>query len=221
MYALEAVELYRFYHAGTDEIFALRGVSLQLRPGELLAVTGPSGSGKSTLLACLAGLDEPDGGHVELMGQQMTRRPEAERAALRARHIGFLRQSGNLFDHLTVGGNIRLQLKLAGHRSEDSRLDAVLYLLGLCPLLGSLPGQLSGGEATRAGLAVALAADPAVLLADEPTAEVDTATAEWILALLKRRRKKGAAAIVVTHSQAVAERCDRVLRLRDGRIVGD
>ena len=221
MYALEAAELYRFYHAGTDEIFALRGVSLQLRPGELLAVTGPSGSGKSTLLACLAGLDEPDGGHVELMGQQMTRRPEAERASLRARHIGFLRQIGNLFDHLTVGSNIRLQLKLAGHRLEDSRLDAMLYLLGLYPLLGSLPGQLSGGEATRAGLAVALAADPAVLLADEPTAEVDTATAEWILALLKRRRKKGAAAIVVTHSREVAERCDRVLRLRDGRIVDD
>jgi putative ABC transport system ATP-binding protein len=221
MYALEAVELYRFYHAGTDEIFALRGVSLQLRPGELLAVTGPSGSGKSTLLACLAGLDEPDGGHVELMGQQMNRRPEAERAALRARHIGFLRQSSNLFDHLTIGGNIRLQLKLAGYRLEDSRLDAVLYLLGLYPLLGSFPGQLSGGEATRAGLAVALAADPVVLLADEPTAEVDTATAEWILALLKRRRKKGAAAIVVTHSRAVAERCDRVLRLRDGRIVGE
>ena len=104
---------------------------------------------------------------------------------------------------------------------EDGRLDAMLYLLGLYPMLGSRPGQLSGGEATRAGLAVALAADPAVLLADEPTAEVDTATAEWMLALLKRRRKKGAAAIVVTHSREVAERCDRVLRLRDGRIVGD
>ena len=221
MNALEAVELYRFFHAGADEIFALRGVSLQLQPGELLAVTGPSGSGKSSLLACLAGLDEPDGGYVELMGQRMTRRPETERAALRARHIGFLRQSGNLFNHLTVGGNIRLQLKLAGYRLEDSRLDAMLYLLGLYPLLGSLPGQLSGGEATRAGLAVALAPDPAVLLADEPTAEVDSATAEWILALLKQRRKKGGAAIVVTHSRAVAKRCDRVLRLQDGRIVGD
>src|SRR5215469_3622796 len=99
MNALEAVELYRFFHTGADEIFALRGVSQQLRPGELLAVTGPSGSGKSTLLACLAGLDEPDGGYVELMGQRMTRRPEAERAALRARQIGCLRQSGNLFNH--------------------------------------------------------------------------------------------------------------------------
>ena len=217
MNTLEAVELYRFYHAGNDETFALRGVSLQLRAGELLAVMGPSGSGKSTLLACLAGLDEPDGGHVELMGRRVTRRPEAERAALRARHIGILRQSRNLFEHLTVEGNILLQLKLA-RRSQDARLDAMLDLLGLSPLLASRLGQLSGGETARAGLAVALAADPIVLLADEPTAEVDAATAGGILALLAQRRAEGRATIVVTHSATVAERCDRVLRLRDGRI---
>jgi len=217
MNTLEAVELYRFYHAGNDETFALRGVSLQLRAGELLAVMGPSGSGKSTLLACLAGLDEPDGGHVELMGRRVTRRPEAERAALRARHIGILRQSRNLFEHLTVEGNILLQLKLA-RRPQDARLDAMLDLLGLSPLLASRLGQLSGGETARAGLAVALAADPIVLLADEPTAEVDAATAGGILALLAQRRAEGHATIVVTHSAAVAERCDRVLRLRDGRI---
>jgi len=217
MNTLEAVELYRFYHTGNDETFALRGVSLQLGAGELLAVMGPSGSGKSTLLACLAGLDEPDGGHVELMGRRVTRRPEAERAALRARHIGILRQSRNLFEHLTVEGNILLQLKLA-RRPQDARLDAMLDLLGLSPLLASRLCQLSGGETARAGLAVALAADPIVLLADEPTAEVDAATAGGILALLAQRRAEGRATIVVTHSAAVAERCDRVLRLRDGRI---
>jgi len=217
MNTLEAVELYRFYHTGNDETFALRGVSLQLGAGELLAVMGPSGSGKSTLLACLAGLDEPDGGHVELMGRRVTRRPEAERAALRARHIGILRQSRNLFEHLTVEGNILLQLKLA-RRPQDVRLDAMLDLLGVGPLLASRSGQLSGGEAARAGLAVALAADPIILLADEPTAEVDAATAGGILALLAQRRAEGRATIVVTHSAAVAERCDRVLRLRDGRI---
>jgi putative ABC transport system ATP-binding protein len=220
MNALEAVELYRFYHAGDDETFALRGVSLQLRQGELMAVTGPSGSGKSTLLACLAGLDEPDGGHVELMGRRVTRRPEAERAALRARHIGILRQSRNLFEHLTVAGNIGLQLKLAG-RPRDARLDAMLDLLALRPLLDSRLGQLSGGETARAGLAVALAADPIVLLADEPTAEVDAATAGGMLALLARRRDEGRATLVVTHSRAIAVGCDRVLRLWDGRVADE
>src|SRR4029077_1033790 len=114
MRILEAIELYRFYHAGTDEIFALRGVSLSIEPGEVVAVIGPSGSGKSTLLACLAGLDEPSGGHVEIMGRRLTRRPEAERAKLRARHIGIYPQTGNLFDHLSVEGNIRLQMRIAG-----------------------------------------------------------------------------------------------------------
>src|SRR5690242_21107390 len=127
MNAIEAVELYRFYHAGDDEIFALRGVSLELRQGELLAVMGPSGSGKSTLLACLAGLDEPDGGHVELLGQRLTRRPEPLRARLRARHIGFLRQSGNLFQHLTLEGNVRLQMILA-QKYDWRRIE---HLMGL------------------------------------------------------------------------------------------
>lgn len=110
MSALEAHELYRFYHVGDDETRALRGVDLRVDAGELVALVGPSGSGKSTLLACVAGLDEPDGGHVDIMGQRLSRRPEAARARLRARHIGMLMQSGNLFDHLTVGANIALQI---------------------------------------------------------------------------------------------------------------
>src|SRR4051794_23030214 len=108
MSALVAHELYRFYHVGDDEMAALRGVDLELARGELVALMGPSGSGKSTLLACLAGLDEPDGGHVEVMGQRLSRRPEAVRAQLRARHLGVMMQSGNLFDHLTVAANIAL-----------------------------------------------------------------------------------------------------------------
>ncbi len=217
MPVLEAVDLYRFYHAGEEETLALRGVSMRLDAGEMVAVMGPSGSGKTTLLACLAGLDEPDGGHVELMGQRLTRRPEPEQAALRAAHIGILLQSGNLFDHLSVADNVRVQMRLA-HNSDEKRLDNLLASVGLTGRRHALPTQLSGGEAARAGLAVALAASPPVLLADEPTGEVDAETEGEILRLFAQRSRDGGATLVVTHSEALAANADRIMRLRDGRI---
>jgi putative ABC transport system ATP-binding protein len=216
---LEAFELYRFYHRGDDETAALRGISLQLCAGELVALLGPSGSGKSTLLACLAGLEEPDGGHVDVMGQRLSRRPEAVRAALRARHIGMLMQSGNLFEHLTVEGNMRLQMSLAGKTDRD-KVDALLEVTGLAGRRRARPSQLSGGETARAGLAVALSAGPKVLLADEPTAEVDAATETVILShLIERCHGNGDMALIATHSDAMAARADRVLVIRDGRFV--
>jgi putative ABC transport system ATP-binding protein len=216
---LEAFELYRFYHRGDDETAALRGISLQLCAGELVALLGPSGSGKSTLLACLAGLEEPDGGHVDVMGQRLSRRPEAMRAALRARHIGMLMQSGNLFEHLTVEGNMRLQMSLAGKTDRD-KLDALLEVTGLAGRRRARPSQLSGGEAARAGLAVALSAGPKVLLADEPTGEVDAATETVILSyLVERCHGNRDMALIATHSNALAARADRVLVIRDGRLV--
>jgi putative ABC transport system ATP-binding protein len=216
---LEAFELYRFYHRGDDETAALRGISLQLCAGELVALLGPSGSGKSTLLACLAGLEEPDGGHVDVMGQRLSRRPEAMRAALRARHIGMLMQAGNLFEHLTVEGNMRLQMSLAGNTDRD-KLDALLEVTGLAGRRRARPSQLSGGEAARAGLAVALSAGPKVLLADEPTGEVDAATETVILSyLVERCHGNKDMALIATHSEAVAARADRVLVIRDGRLV--
>jgi putative ABC transport system ATP-binding protein len=218
MRPLEAFELYRFYHSGDDETAALRGVSLQLQAGGFVALMGPSGSGKSTLLACLAGLDEPDGGRVEVMGARMSRRPEAVRAALRARHIGIMTQSGNLFEHLTVEDNMRLQMSLA-KKSDPSAIEHLLGVMGLAPRRLARPSQLSGGEAARAGLAVALSADPQVLLADEPTAEVDSATEVEILKLLRDRCRAGGAILVATHSEELAATADSVLRLRDGRLV--
>ncbi len=217
---LEAFELYRFYHSGDDETAALRGVSLKLEAGQFLALMGPSGSGKSTLLACLAGLDEPDGGHVEVMGLRLSRRPEAVRAALRARHIGIMTQSGNLFEHLTVEDNMGLQMSLAG-KLDPGGINRLLEAMGLSQRRLARPSQLSGGEAARAGLAVALSADPQVLLADEPTAEVDTATEANILKLLRERCQAGGAILVATHSQALAATADSVLRIQDGRFIHD
>jgi putative ABC transport system ATP-binding protein len=218
MRVLEAFDLYRFYHTGEDETLALRGVSLHVDAGEMVVVMGPSGSGKSTLLSCLVGLDEPDGGHVELMGKRLTRKPEAERAAMRAAEIGILLQSRNLFEHLSVTDNIRLQMHLA-RKFDKKRLAMLIDLVGLSNRRHALPAQLSGGEAARAGLAVALSTDPKVLLADEPTGEVDAETEKDILRLLESRRKEGGAILIVTHSDALAADADRIVRLLDGRVI--
>lgn len=217
MPALEARDLYRFFHAADEETLALRGVSMTVDAGELVAVTGPSGSGKSTLLACLAGLDEPDGGMVLIDGQVMTRRTEPERAALRAAGIGMLFQTANLIEHLTVAQNVTLAQQMSG-RPDSARRKEVLAELGLADRAQANPSRLSGGEAARAGLAVALANDPPVILADEPTGEVDKAIEHRILDLLHARAAAGAAVVVVTHSDAVAASADRTIALEDGRI---
>ena len=218
MAVVEAADLYRFYHAEEDETLALRGVSVSVDRGETVAVVGPSGSGKSTLLACVAGLDEPDGGHVTIDGKRMTRRPEWERAELRATRMGILMQSANLFDHLTVEENVRLQMRLA-HKINSRRVDQVIDLVGLTARRRARLGELSGGEAVRAGLAVALAPAPPILLADEPTGEVDAATEQRILELFDQHRNSGGVAIIVTHSNVVAKRANRVIHLLDGRVV--
>jgi len=217
---LEANDLYRFYHADEDETFALRGVSLSVAPGEILAVVGPSGSGKSTLIGCLAGLDEPDGGSVAVAGARITRRPEAQRAGLRARWIGVLQQSGNLLDHLSVANNIRaVQTLVRGGDHTEASVPSLLADVGLAGRARARPATLSGGETARAGLAVALANDPPLLLADEPTGEVDEFNEQLILDLFRRRAESGQAVVIVTHSTRAAMEADRIVHLDDGRIV--
>jgi putative ABC transport system ATP-binding protein len=182
----------------------------------MVAVTGPSGSGKSTLLACLAGLDEPDGGQVLVNGVRLSHRPEAERAAMRARGIGVLFQSDNLIRHLSVRQNIDLAQRLAG-RADHAYRDNLVARLGLAARSDARPGTLSGGEAARAGLAVALSADPGVLLADEPTGELDDATEASVLTLLRAQAEAGCAVLIASHSAAAATAADRVVTLQDGR----
>jgi len=215
---LHADSLYRFYHVGDDETLALRGVSVSVDAGELVAITGPSGSGKSTLLNCLAGLDDPSAGMVSVDGARLSRRPQAERAAIRAHSIGMLFQSVNLVEHLTVAENVALAQRIAGEH-DSTRIAAVLEEVGLTARAHARPSQLSGGELARAGLAVAMANDPKVLLADEPTGELDGATAQRVLGLLRARARAGAAVVVVTHNPAVAGDADRTIALADGRAI--
>lgn len=215
--ALHAHDLYRFFRAGDEETLALRGVDLSVAAGEILAVTGPSGSGKSTLLGCLAGLDEPAGGAVYVSGTRLSHRPESRRASLRARQIGVLFQSGNLLSHLSVLHNVAFAQKLG--RSAPPPPQQVLERVGLEDRSRAFPSQLSGGEASRAGLAVALANDPVVLLADEPTGELDGQAERDLLGLIRQHANRGCAVVIVTHSAEVVLRADRVISLRDGRVV--
>jgi putative ABC transport system ATP-binding protein len=215
---LSAESLYRFYHVGDDETLALQGVSLEVCAGEVVAVTGPSGSGKSTLLACLAGLDEPDGGMVRIDGERLSRRSEEERARVRAKGIGVLYQQANLVGHLSLSANVALAQRLAGDRTSAAWRSQVLERCGLSSRAHARQSQLSGGELARAGLAVALANNPKVLLADEPTGELDATTAKRVLALLRERAGEGAAVLIVTHAPEVAAASDREVRLRDGKV---
>jgi len=214
--ALTARELYRFFRVGEEETLALRGVSLRVRRGETVAVVGPSGAGKSTLLSCLAGLDEPSGGEVRVDGVRISHRPETERARLRARHIGVLLQTRNLVAHLSVRDNVRLSHSAVGGRPAASAGE-LLDEVGLAARAHALPRQLSGGELARAGLAVALANSPAVLLADEPTGELDGGTERLILRMLRDRAALGCAVLIVTHSAEAVRIADRVIALDDGR----
>jgi putative ABC transport system ATP-binding protein len=211
--------LYRFFRAGEEETLALRGVSLRVAAGEMVAVVGPSGSGKSTLLSLLAGLDEPDGGTVYVHGQRLSHQSEPARARLRARMIGVLLQAGNLLPHLTVTGNIEIAQRLADHDGRPDIPD-LLAGLGMTARAAAYPGELSGGELARAGLAVALANNPAVLLADEPTGELDAHTETQVLDLLRARAEHGVAILVASHSPAVAAAADRVITLTDGQVTG-
>ncbi|GAC1320372.1 MAG: ABC transporter ATP-binding protein [Thermoleophilaceae bacterium] len=215
---LEARSLYRFFHAGDDETLALQGVSLAVQPGELIAITGPSGSGKSTLLACLAGLDEPDGGSVSVDGTRLSRRTEEDRARVRGARIGMLFQQANLVGHLTVADNVTLAQRIGAGSSGAGWRAQVLERCEIAHRSSARPSQLSGGELARAGLAVALANDPPVILADEPTGELDSVTAGRLLALLRERARAGAGVLIVTHSPEVAAAADREICLRDGRV---
>ena len=213
--------LCRRFREGEREHDVLAGLDLDIRRGETVALRGRSGSGKSTLLNLIAGIDAPDEGAVTVAGVDLTNLSERDRTLFRRKHIGFVYQAFNLVPTLHVADNVRLVLELNEVPSSKAavRIDELLEAVGLADRADSFPDVLSGGEQQRVAIARALAHEPAVLLADEPTGNLDDATAEGVLALLDSLvRDSGSTMLVATHSVQVASHCDRVLELHNGRL---
>ncbi len=220
---LSARGITRVFHGGGEPVHSLRGVDLDLGPGEMVAIMGASGSGKSTLLHILAGLDHPTSGEVWLTGQAVHGRSEGSLAVLRRRHIGVVFQSFNLVSNLTVADNVELPALVAGvgAREATKRRDELLERLGIADKARQVPAQLSGGQQQRVALARALVNRPTVLLADEPTGNLDTATTKDVLSLLRECNAEGQAILLVTHDSRVASVARRVLTMSDGLISGE
>jgi putative ABC transport system ATP-binding protein len=220
---IEVQNLTKTLTSGTQRIQILKGIDLVVGKGEVLAIEGPSGSGKSTLLGLLAGFDSPTSGSIKIDGEEITALDEDQLALLRGKKLGFVFQSYNLIPTLTAEENVVLPLELRGdsNKSED-RARELLSAVGLEARLSHYPVQLSGGEQQRVALARAFACSPSILLADEPTGNLDSATGSLVLEmLLKLNRNQGATLVIVTHDPALSRMTNRVLRLRDGRIVPD
>lgn len=218
---LQLRKLTRVHGSGAAEVHALRGVDLEVFPGELVAVMGPSGSGKSTLLTIAGGLDSPTSGQVIVEDTDITTADRKTLAALRRRSIGYVFQDYNLIPALTAAENIALPRELDGHSARRARAEAVAALdeMGLGHLADRFPDEMSGGQQQRVAIARALVGDRRLVLADEPTGALDSETGESVLALLRTRCDAGAAGILVTHEPRFAAWADRVVFLRDGSVV--
>jgi putative ABC transport system ATP-binding protein len=218
--AIEIQDVTKDIPLGQSVVHALRGVSISIQRGEVVAIMGPSGSGKTTLLGLIGGLDTPTGGHIRINGIDITRMSENRLAEIRNRQIGFVFQSFNLIQTLTALENVALPVQFGGGRDPMKRAAALLQDLGLGDRLHHKPTQLSGGEQQRVAIARALANDPAIILADEPTGNLDSRNGERIMRqVLDLRGRLGKTVVLVTHDPAVAARADRTIHLRDGLVV--
>ena len=216
---IHARELVKQYVLGGSVIRALDGVSLEIEAGEMIAVTGASGSGKSTLMNILGCLDQVDSGEYQLAGADVSRLPKDRLAEIRNRQIGFVFQNFNLLPRMNAVENVELPLLYAADHQAREKAQAALRVVGLADRMRHEPNQLSGGERQRVAVARAIAADPAVILADEPTGNLDSRTGEEILRLFQKLNQSGRTIVVVTHDPAVAEHCRREVHMRDGKIL--
>jgi putative ABC transport system ATP-binding protein len=220
---LEARGLRKVHGSGAAAVAAVQDVDVRLEHGEFLAVTGPSGCGKSTLLNLLGGLDRPTAGEIYLHGERVDGAGESRRARLRRTEVGFVFQFFNLIANLTVADNVELPSLLAGVPAREARRRAaeLLERLGLAETAARVPGSLSGGQQQRVAIARALVNRPSVLLADEPTGNLDSGAARDVVSVLRERADEGQAIILVTHDMRVASAARRVIRMRDGAVVGE
>lgn len=220
MVILQTNNLRKIYGKGDAEVVALDGVDLKVNKGEFIAIVGTSGSGKSTLLHMMGGLDVPSSGSVIVDEKQLEQLSDDELTIFRRRKIGFIFQQYNLVPMLTVWENIILPLKLDNKRVDRAYIDEIMEILGLSKKRNSLPGQLSGGQQQRVTIARALAIKPSIILADEPTGNLDSKTSQDVLGILKVTSERYQQTIVmITHNEEIAQMADRIIRIEDGRIV--
>ena len=221
MVILETIDLRKTYVKGDTAVNALNGINLKIENGEFAAIVGSSGSGKSTLLHMLGGLDRPTSGKVFVDGKDIFSLGDEELTVFRRRKTGFVFQSYNLVPVLSVYENIVLPIQLDGGRIDRKYMDEVIDTLGLGSKLNSFPNQLSGGQQQRVAIARALGAKPAIILADEPTGNLDSRTSQDVLGLLKISGERFSQTIVmITHNEEIAQTADRIIRIEDGRVVG-
>ncbi|MFR1725556.1 ABC transporter ATP-binding protein [Emergencia timonensis] len=220
MIILQTRELTKVYGRGETEVHALDGVNLSVEKGEFLAVVGTSGSGKSTLLHMLGGLDKPTAGSVMVDGNELSEMTDDELTIFRRRNIGFVFQNYNLVPMMNVQENILLPVGLDGKEADTAYTDEIIKILGLSDKLRRLPNKLSGGQQQRVAIARALAAKPAILLADEPTGNLDSKTSQDVLGLLKVTSQRfHQTMVIITHNEEIAQMADRIVRIEDGQIV--
>ena len=220
MTILETQGLTKIYGSGETAVHALRGVDLTVENGEFVAIVGTSGSGKSTLLHMLGGLDRPTAGKVLVDGQDIFAFKDEALTIFRRRRVGFVFQSYNLVPMLSVYENIVLPIQLDGAKVDEDYVREVIRTLGLSDRLHSLPNQLSGGQQQRVAIARALATKPAIVLADEPTGNLDSKTSQDVLGLMKVTSQRfGQTMVMITHNEEIAQLADRVVRIEDGRVV--
>ena len=221
-FIVETRNLKKYYRMGENTVKALDGVDFQVKDQEFVAIIGKSGSGKSTLLHMLGGLDVPTEGEVLIDGKCLKGLKKEQLAVFRRRKIGFVFQNYNLVPDLNVYENVILPIELDGRKVDEEYVNGILELLGLSEKKEALPGNLSGGQQQRVAIARALAAKPAILLADEPTGNLDSATSHDVLGLLKMAAKQfSQTLILITHDRDIAQLADRIVHIEDGKIVGD